>query len=107
MEDGAGLAFGIVFSVLIVVSLLIIAANVNGIRRMVQGLLFPREGPQVVRACPHCRLQINAEATVCPFCHRESAPWRQVDGVWRRIAEGGTEEYFDDASRSWRHASGP
>ena len=105
MEGDAGVAIGIALSALVVVSLLAIATNVNGIRRLLQGLLFPGGEPSIVRACPHCRLQVNARASVCPFCRRDSEPWRQVDGVWRRTAEGGTEEYFDDASRSWRDAS--
>ena len=101
----AGAFIGMVLSVMVVITVFVIASNVSAIRQTIQSVLYPAGSAQVARVCPHCRLQIHAEATVCAFCTRESEPWRLEDGVWWRPAEGGGDEYFDPATRTWSRPS--
>lgn len=100
-EGEAGLVLGIIFLILFLGSLVVIAFNVASMRATLNRLLFPAGLPRTIRACPHCMMQIHAQASVCPFCNRESEPWSLRDGVWWRRTERG-EEFFDTAARQWR-----
>ncbi|MEX0833602.1 MAG: hypothetical protein WD276_07000 [Actinomycetota bacterium] len=52
------------------------------------GVLFPialvhSMVARAKRVCPFCQERIRAEASVCPRCQRESAPWDIVGGAGR------------------------
>jgi len=98
MDEAA--AFGLALTIAIVVSLIVIAVEIHNLRRTIREVFFPQGVTRTVRACPYCKLQMSAEATICVFCRRDSTPWEQRQGVWWRTSEAG-EEYFDVDSNAW------
>lgn len=46
------------------------------------------------RTCPFCKEPIHAEASVCPHCQRESAPWRWHEGHWWVKGSDGKDYYL-------------
>ena len=47
-----------------------------------------------MRECPSCKKRMRGDATVCPYCQRESTPWTFKDGRWWRMGEQGQWEYL-------------
>jgi hypothetical protein len=99
--DGAAVTLSLMLTILAVLSLVVIAGMLGSIRGMLRRVLFPSGFPEIARACPHCMLQIHAQAVLCPFCKRESTPWMIREGVWWKAAEEG-EQYFDPVAKEWR-----
>lgn len=59
--------------------------------------------PIVQRACPHCGTQVQADATLCPQCHIQSAPWQFKEDRWWREVDG-SWHYLDLVTSDWvRH----
>lgn len=58
----------------------------------------------VTRECPHCKSAIRPDASVCPHCQRESAPWKLHNNIWWRD-EAGSWFWLDPAASpgTWRH----
>lgn len=68
-------------------------------------LRFPRRAPgakvaaaddpmKMTRECPHCKSSIRPDASVCPHCQRESAPWTlHVNRWWRQDIDGSWSWY--------------
>lgn len=63
----------------------------------------PWDVPRIDRVCPHCGVQMEAAAGLCPDCHRQSEAWQFQDGLWWRVVEG---EWLslDPATQEWRKA---
>jgi hypothetical protein len=51
------------------------------------------------RECPHCKSMIRRDASVCPHCQRESAPWRLHNGRWWVKGSDGKDYYLK--GREW------
>jgi hypothetical protein len=86
----------------------IYALFVGAILALIAGLGKKMEGSSAVltRECPHCKSQIRADASVCPMCQRESAPWvRQGDTWWRQDETG--DYWFDPKQRRWNRYEAP
>jgi hypothetical protein len=60
----------------------------------------PWDIPRVERACPHCGTSMQAAASLCPQCHRESEAWRLHEGRWWRTLDG--EWLALDDSGQWQ-----
>lgn len=55
----------------------------------------------VYRECPSCKEQMRRDASVCPHCRNESAPWTLHNGHWWSQRDG-QWHVFDEGSGEWR-----
>ena len=53
------------------------------------------------RECPFCKSNIRADASVCPYCRRESQAWRLHEGHWWTRDDAGQDWWLDDAANRW------
>lgn len=51
------------------------------------------------RECPHCKMSIRADASVCPHCQRESPAWRFHNGFWWMTTDDGRLFYLDKTNQ--------
>lgn len=59
--------------------------------------------PSATRECPACKEAIRRDASVCPHCRRESAPWAYRDGVWwTQDPQSGGDVWLDETDGSWK-----
>ena len=57
--------------------------------------------PTSHRECPHCKEAMRRDASVCPHCQRESAPWILHEGRWWAKGDDGKDYYIDGATGQW------
>lgn len=62
----------------------------------------PPPGPGIVRECPHCKEAMRRDASVCPHCRRESAPWEYREGRWWTKTATGEDTWYDEVANCWR-----
>ena len=53
------------------------------------------------RECPHCKEPMRRDASVCPHCQRDSAPWTLRDGQWTFTGPDGVTHALQ-ADGSWQ-----
>lgn len=53
------------------------------------------------RECPFCKSSIRRDASVCPHCQRESAPWVYHEGRWWTKGTDGKDYYLDGVTGRW------
>jgi hypothetical protein len=56
---------------------------------------------QTTRECPHCKLQMRRDASVCPNCHVGSKPWIQHEGIWWFQSDAGKWQWLDESTNTW------
>lgn len=61
--------------------------------------------PTAVRECPFCKEAMRRDASVCPHCRHESAPWRFWEGRWWTPAETDPPQWYDEYASRWRPSS--
>jgi hypothetical protein len=54
----------------------------------------------MMRECPFCKQQIRRDASVCPFCQRESEAWTFHSGAWW-VKRNGQWLYLNEQNGSW------
>ena len=101
VEVGGGGIFAVIYlflSMAILIAFFVTAANVSRIRRLVE-----REPRNLLwtRTCPFCAEEIKREASVCPFCQRESPAWTLHEGTWWSTDEGGNRYWLDEQQGRW------
>ena len=63
-------------------------------------------GP-MYRECPHCKEHMRRDASVCPHCRLESAPWKLHEGVWWTQSPEGEWRWLNERSREWVRFDSP
>jgi hypothetical protein len=58
-------------------------------------------GRNMMRECPFCKSSIRRDASVCPYCQRESKPWRLHNGYWWFTNDDGEQFWLDTKSNTW------
>jgi hypothetical protein len=53
------------------------------------------------RECPHCKELMRRDASVCPHCQRDSAPWVFHEGRWWFRDAQGDNYYLDERTSQW------
>jgi hypothetical protein len=102
VQVGWGLNLAMVASIgLVVASLLLLRVDAT----RPESLEHDHE-PPMYRECPHCREQMRRDASVCPHCRLESAPWTLHDGNWW-IQRDGHWHVRDEQADSWTKWDAP
>jgi hypothetical protein len=57
-------------------------------------------GSSMERECPYCKKQIRRDASVCPYCQRESEAWNYHGGFWW-VWRNGRWMYLNERSNKW------
>jgi hypothetical protein len=77
------------------------SAITGGIPKREQG----QSPPLGVRECPFCKQPMRRDASVCPTCRRESAPWVFHEGRWWATNDSGKQMWLDEQTGSWQEFS--
>jgi hypothetical protein len=98
-ESDAFLVFLLVLGLLVGIGLALISiAETN------RSLSKKRLAEPLTRECPHCKSQIRPDASVCPYCQRESSPWIFQAGNWSARGPTGELFYFNESKWTWEPA---
>jgi hypothetical protein len=60
----------------------------------------PWDVPAMNRVCPHCGVEIDAEAQICPACHSASQAWQFAHGSWWMLV-GDKWHSRDETTEEW------